>query len=684
MPMLGRIKISNRVKSKLHMVQPGTRDNDVLPSSGSSMSSGLSLDYSALNMGGIDNGVPFNHVDDGYVEIIEVNGVDDDDNKGRGSFVGSKEEGFALRHNLDYGSTANLAAITKKSYPDYPQYSDPEMYTQVSYRMPATPSFDLFNTYYASDEEYNLHSLAELKSILPKLVSAAQKVYDEWIQDEDDDDLNGGGICHLIADAMCEEMSRIGIECATVSYSTGEVHVASVAKLDDGVYTIDIDPSYYETGAGYTWQKIPDVVFKPSFISITKESSNPDDFPQYINEVNDVVVAYDEIGFNKAAFVKSAVTYDSNPVIQDLIKIPEVKALIDQEASGFVDQIIVTTTGADVQKTQQQQSVQPPGMAPIKLEPISGNPYGHVWISEDPTTHQKKPLDKIVRIDRVTDQWGTLVTILHEIAHHRHPDWSESQVEAEAESHAGTVKQFLGKAKNASGKTDVLFVKRSLRSLPLVQCDLADTYQKQVIGLQHHSSLRPHHGLLFTYSTQQPLTFWMGKVAFPIDIIFADANNQIVKIYRNCQPNSQELYTCDKAQKVIEVVGSYCAFHDINVGDHVFYADDEGFTQHILQKLKDIKIEQQKDLDMTDWNIKIVMKKNPDNRRFLRVSWTPEDYKLKKADIFVNPNQELISEALKEMPLEKIVRHALLHILVGAKNELPEDKEQRLITNRLY
>jgi len=87
---------------------------------------------------------------------------------------------------------------------------------------------------------------------------------------------------------------------------------------------------------------------------------------------------------------------------------------------------------------------------------------------------------------------------------------------------------------------------------------------------------------------------------------------------------------------------------------------------------------------MTDWNVKIVMKKNPDSRRFLRVTWTPEDYKLKKADILVNPNPELIREALKEMPLEKLVRHALLHILAGAKNELPEDKEQRLITNRLF
>jgi len=862
MPMFSRVKISKRIKNRLPMITPGTRDNDILPSSGSSMGSGLSLDYSALNMGGIDNGVPFNHADDGYLETVEVNEVEDDDNKGRGSYIGTKEEGFAFRHNLDYGSTANLKAVVikgnirfiqdnpladvfyndiaaylnkkgyvvslefaesnnlppvadlwighskglrklnacqnsntkllafgalpersknptiifsnhpkdeealrhrhvvtdehyvftdemksaidkitaelnKKAFPDWQQYNgNSQMYEQVNERPDAftTPHFNLWNTYYAVDDEYGLRPLKELKLILPQLTKAAQKVYDGWVQDEDDE-LNGGGICHLIADAMCDEMGRAGIECATVSYSIGEVHVAAIAKLEDGVYTVDIPPSYYETGGGYTWNKIPNVVFDPNAISITKESSNPDDFPKYISDASDKKAwlnlpqysdpaMYEQIGnprntmeseFNifetyfvddeieitednndqvetedevkKEAFLKTAVTYDSNQIIQDLIKIPQVKALIDQEASGFVDKIIVTTPGADIQQTQQQLS-QPSGsgLPPITLQPISGDPYGHVWVGEDPTTHQKKPLDKIVRVDKVTDQWGTLVTILHEIAHHRHPDWSESQVESEAETHANTVKQYLG-AKDVSGKTNILFVKRSkLHLTPFVKCDVADTYQKQVIGLQSYSSLRPESGLLFVYTSLQPLTFWMGKVAFPIDIIFADQNNQIVKIYRNCQPNSSELFTCDKASKVIEVVGSFCAFHDIDVGDHVFYANDkeESLTRHILEQIKDAKLSQQKDLDMTDWNIKIVMKKNPDSRRFLKVSWSPEDYRIKKADILVNPNPELIRGALKEMPLDKLVRHALLHILAGAKNELPEDKEQKLITNRLY
>jgi uncharacterized membrane protein (UPF0127 family) len=416
----------------------------------------------------------------------------------------------------------------------------------------------------------------------------------------------------------------------------------------------------------------------PDWIKANEYKSNS----SALGDLDSIETIEDETGAEKKpikqAFLKTAVTYDANPIIQELIKIPQIKALIDQQASGYVDKIIVTTPGADVSQTQQQSGV--------KLEPISGNPFGHVFISEDPITHQKKPLDRIVRIDRVTDAWGTLTTLLHEVAHTRHPEWSEAQVEAEAQRNADTVKQFIT---NKAGSKKVLFVKNSLKDFPVVECSLADTYQKQVIGLQNHRALDHKTGMIFQYKRPQALSFWMGTVPFPIDIIFLNADNKILKIARNCLPNSQEIYSCDNASKVIEVIGSFCAFHDLDVGDQVFEADDEpakkeDYTQHILQKIQAAKLIQQADLDMMDWNVKIVMRKEPDSRRFLKVSWAPEDYIMKKADILVNPDPKLISEALKKMPLDKLLRHALLHILTGHKNELSTDQEDRLITQRLY
>ncbi len=538
-----------------------------------------------------------------------------------------------LCHSKDDETEVMDEEIGKTAFPDYPAYVSSPMYEQVTekqdYNM--TPQFDMWNANAADDV----------------IDTKEQTLF-----------LHPGTEIELFDQSPGAPPEGAWLESRIVK--------RLVYKGKDGKTYID-----YEVSAPWTYAGTTDI----SAESYGKK------WRLKKSDIGDEVEVID--GTIKEAFVKTAVTYDSNSVIQDLIKIPQVKALIDQQASGFVDKIIVTTVGADVQQTQQ--TITPSGQPQVNLQPISGNPYGHMWTSEDPTTHQKMPLDKIVRIDRVTDAWGTLSTILHEIAHHRHPDWSEGQVEAEAQRNADTVKQFLTKSSNTK---KMLFVKNSLTSLPIIECEHADTYQKQVIGLQNHKSLSHKTGMLFSYKNAQALSFHMGTVAFPIDIIFANASNKILKIYRNCQPNSRDIYSCDNASKVIEVIGSLCAFHDLDVGDHVFEVDDEAYKQedfakYILQKLQEIKAEQQEQLEMKDWNIKIVMKKDPDRRRFLKVTWTPEDYKFKKADILVNPDPLLISAALKKLPLEKLVRHALLHILAGYKDELSENRENEIITRFL-
>ncbi len=696
MAMFSIIKLSKRVKEKLPMVTPGQCDADILPGGGS-MSSGLTLDYRAIQVG--NNSQVSNTDDDGYTaprgalqrerpkdleltsmpprgalqrecqkprsalqrerpkmpvaanEPGSINSVDDDNTRGNGSFVGSKEEGFPLRRNMSL-------YISKRAYPDYPAYTDEGLYSQVSERMPATPAFNIFDTYFADDAQPKkpfAEFIAELRAKQELVNKRIEEIISSGEKTSKFESKHGGEIIVHPSTRRPGKWQMTWfndgipaghLDCETQLEALKEAHKGGANLMTDVVDTSEANDEVIEA------------------------------------EDDDAIV-----NFAKLAFVKTAVTYDSNPIIQGLLKIPQVKSLLDQQASGFVDKIVVTTPGADIHQTQQQLNSQPGQNT--NLKPIDGNPYGHMWMSQDPKTHETKPLDKIVRIDRVTDQWGTLVTILHEIAHHRHPNWSESQVEAEAKQNADTVAQYLGVKNASANKKKILFIKNSLHSLPLVECDLADTYQKQVIGLQNHSSLRPESGMLFTYGSPQSLSFWMGTVKFPIDIIFADADNRIVKIYRNCPPKSTEIYSCGQATKVIEVVGSFCAFHDLNVGDRVFEANDEAyeqedFTKYIMEKIKEVKLEQQKDLGMADWSIKIVMKKEPDSRRFLKVNWDPGDYKIKKADILVNPDPLLIDEALKEMPLEKHVRHALLHILTGHKKELPEDREQELITSRLF
>jgi len=117
---------------------------------------------------------------------------------------------------------------------------------------------------------------------LQKLVLAVQAEYDAW--DENEDEYFGGGICHLLADKIIDELSNQGIESSSVSQQCGEVHVFVLARLSEGVVSIDINPYRYETGAGYNWQKIQDVKFDTGDIAMDVVSQDPNDFEEYTGD----------------------------------------------------------------------------------------------------------------------------------------------------------------------------------------------------------------------------------------------------------------------------------------------------------------------------------------------------------------------------------------------------------------
>lgn len=127
---------------------------------------------------------------------------------------------------------------------------------------------------------------SKISSLKGDLAKAAQRVYDEWEQDEEGncDWLGMGGICQDIADAMAEVLTDNGIECSPVSQSVGEQHVYVIAKTDDGVFEVDIPPRLYETGGGYCWKKIPGVRFDERYVIVSIISTDPEEFDQYIQD----------------------------------------------------------------------------------------------------------------------------------------------------------------------------------------------------------------------------------------------------------------------------------------------------------------------------------------------------------------------------------------------------------------
>lgn len=135
--------------------------------------------------------------------------------------------------------------------------------------------------------EGRLLSINKIDSTVKKeLASAAQKEYDAWEQDENgyNEELGTGGICHLIADELINVLNKHGIWDVTTVSSSYEQHVYLVGKFKEGVYLIDIHWSVYEQGGGFSWKKLPDIVFDESDITIRGLDSNPRNFSQYVDE----------------------------------------------------------------------------------------------------------------------------------------------------------------------------------------------------------------------------------------------------------------------------------------------------------------------------------------------------------------------------------------------------------------
>ena len=105
-----------------------------------------------------------------------------------------------------------------------------------------------------------------IRALTPRIVEEAQKVLDDWVQDEEgySEEYGSGGVCHIITEKSFQDvLYKAGIDSMDVS-SSHEVHVYAVAFDIDTkeAVLVDIRPWCYETGGGYTWRKIPEAVLE--------------------------------------------------------------------------------------------------------------------------------------------------------------------------------------------------------------------------------------------------------------------------------------------------------------------------------------------------------------------------------------------------------------------------------------
>ena len=132
------------------------------------------------------------------------------------------------------------------------------------------------------DTNEQLPSVNQAKNLIPMILPKVQKEYDDW-DETNVDTYAGGGICHILAEAICDVLGNNGIECTTVS-SSHEQHVYVAGKFAEGIYIIDIPHHTYETGGGFSWKKIPNITFETGDVTFYMASSDPADWKNYTDE----------------------------------------------------------------------------------------------------------------------------------------------------------------------------------------------------------------------------------------------------------------------------------------------------------------------------------------------------------------------------------------------------------------
>ncbi|APU88871.1 hypothetical protein Rctr197k_042 [Virus Rctr197k] len=102
-------------------------------------------------------------------------------------------------------------------------------------------------------------------------------------------------------------------------------------------------------------------------------------------------------------------------------------------------------------------------------------------------------------------------------------------------------------------------------------CLVACTAEEQARGLQG-LSLRAGEGMLFPFHPPRAATFHMGKVAYPIDLVFADGGGRVGRIVHAAQPGSRETWSAPIVGAVVELPGGFAQQVGLSVGDRLTVA----------------------------------------------------------------------------------------------------------------
>jgi uncharacterized membrane protein (UPF0127 family) len=102
-------------------------------------------------------------------------------------------------------------------------------------------------------------------------------------------------------------------------------------------------------------------------------------------------------------------------------------------------------------------------------------------------------------------------------------------------------------------------------SLTTIDIEIADTDAARAQGLMYRRSMRYDRGMLFVFDEPGTGGMWMRNTPLPLDMIFVDADEEIINIVERTTPFSEESVAPEAPRTyVIEVRAGFVERHNLD------------------------------------------------------------------------------------------------------------------------
>jgi len=98
--------------------------------------------------------------------------------------------------------------------------------------------------------------------------------------------------------------------------------------------------------------------------------------------------------------------------------------------------------------------------------------------------------------------------------------------------------------------------------------EVADTAEKTQQGLMWRKSMPENQGMLFVFPYPTIIKMWMKNTYIPLDMIFFNAEGQVICLRENARPLDESIISCPyPAAKVLELNAGEIKAKKIQLGD---------------------------------------------------------------------------------------------------------------------